>query len=872
MNPLRRFFSFFRRSKLDREMEEEMRSHLERETEQNLARGLAPDEARCAARRAFGGLDQLQERERDARGGRWLEDGLRDVRFAVRQLAKNPGFTAVAVLTLALGIGANTAIFSVVNSALLQPLPYPHPEQIVDVMETLPDGRRNGSISGGAFKDWRENSSKFAHLAVYQSVCLNLTGMGAPERVTGLLATGEFLSTLGVAPMIGRDFSDRETTAGGDSHVIVLTHQFWQSHYGGDPRALGSKVLLDQMPFTVIGVLPPRALLDNDVQFIAPEVIDGPGTYWGRDAHWRQAIGRLSPGITAAATQTELRGIKQRLTAQYPSWKEKWSVAVTPLQEILVERPRPMFLLLLGAVALVLLIACANISHLLLARDGARSREFAVRMALGASSWRLVRQMLIESTVLALAGCVLGLLFAWAGMRLLAPLVVAQLPAALQPRLDLPVLGFSLLLAGGCGVLFGLLPAWRAPRTNVSSALKESERASASRARRRSQSFLVVTEFALTLVLLIGAGLLLRSFIRLLEVDPGFNPRHTLAFDLAFPRAKYPRPEDRLRFTHDLIERVRALPGVESAAATSSLPLGGSERGEGLGRPDRPNPAEPYAVGVTLAGSDYFPTLGIVLVRGRVITAADDVPTAPPVLVIDTRVARELFPDEDPIGRQVKILGKSCEIVGIAAPVRHLDIEHEPRPSVYGTLAHITNYDSGTSMLVRSALPPSTLVATIRQAILEADPDQPIANVRTLTQAVDQSLAPRRTTLELLGLFATVAIGLACIGIYGVMSYLTAQRTRELSIRSVLGAQRRDIVRLVLTGGLKPALLGIGVGLAAALGLARLIESQLFEVRAWDPWVYLLAVVLSGMVALLSAWLPAWRAARVDPMVALRAE
>lgn len=796
---------------------------------------------------------------------------LSDLRFAIRQLAKSPDFTAIAVLTLALGIGVNTAIFSVVNSALLQPLPYPHPEQIVDVMETLPDGRRNGSVSGGAFKDWRENATTFAHLAVYHGVRMNLTGTGAPERVSGLLATAEYLSTLGVAPMIGRDFSGRETTVGGDSHVLLLTHQFWQSHYGGDPRVLGRKVLLDQVPFTVIGVLPPRALPDDNVQFLAPEVIDAPGSYWGRDAHWRQAIGRLSPGITTTAAQTELRGIKQRLAAQYPTWKKNWSVAVTPLQDVFAQRSRPMFFLLLGAVALVLLIACANVSSLLLARGNARSREIAVRLALGAPAWRIARQMLVESLVLALSGCVLGLLCAWASLRLLIPLVVAQLPKMLQPRLDFPVLGFSLLVAGGCAVLFGFLPAWRAAGTKVHQASKESDRATASPSRRRSQIALVVAEFAFTLVLLIGVGLFLHSFLRVLEVNPGFNPRHTLAFDLTFPRAKYPRPEDRLRFTRALIERVRTLPGVESATATSSLPFCGSERGEGLSRPDRPSPAELYVVGVTLVGSNYFPTLGIMLVRGRAIIAADDVPTAPPVLVIDTRVARELFPNEDPIGRQVKFLGKSCEIVGIAAPVWHRDMEHEPRPSIYGSLAHFTNYDA-TSILVRSGLPPATLVTEIRNAILKADPDQPIANVRTLTRAVDQSLSPRRTTLELLGLFAMVAVGLACIGIFGVMSYLIGQRTRELSIRSALGAQRRDLMGLVLVGGMKPAVGGIGIGLLAALALARLVESQLFEVKAWDPWVYLLSAVLGGLAALLSIWLPARRAARVDPTVALRAE
>jgi putative ABC transport system permease protein len=794
-----------------------------------------------------------------------------DLRFALRTLAKSPGFTAVAVLTLALGIGANTAIFSVINSALLQPLPYPHAEQLVDIMEALSDGRPNGSVSGGAFKDWREHSSKFAHLAVYEDTRRNLTGMGSPERVTGLQISAEFLSVLGVAPLIGRGFAVSETAAGGNNQVILLTHQFWQSHYGGDAGVIGSRVSLDQTPYTVIGVLPPRALLQDDVQFLVPEVIDAPGTYWGRDAHWRRVVGRLLPGIAASEAQTELRGIKQQLAAEYPSFKKDWSVLVTPLQEIFVRGTRPMFVLLLGAVALVLLIACANVSNLMVARGNARSREMAIRIALGAHSWRIVRQMLTESLVLALAGCALGLLFATVSMRLLARTVAGQLPQMLHPQLDTQVLLFSILVAGGCGVLFGILPAWRAARTDVNHALKETERGAASRAKRRVQSLLVVSEFAFTLVLLIGAGLFLRSFTRLLEVDPGFNPRHTLAFDLSFPRAKYPRSEDRLRFTKDLIGRLRALPGVESAAAISSLPLGDrGDRGEFVDRTDRPRPpGRQYSVGVSSVSDDYFSTMGITLLRGRVITEADNTPTAPPVLVIDTRVARDLYPNENPIGRQVIFLGKTCEIVGIVAPVRQRDIEHDPRPRVYGPQAHFPN-DPG--IVVRSALPPLTLVAAVRKAILEADPDQPIANVRTLEQAVHRSLAPRRTALVLLGLFAAVAIGLACIGLYGVMSHAIGQRTRELSIRAALGAQRRDIIRLVLAGGMKPAVIGSAVGLAAALGLARVVESQLFEVKAHDPLVYVLSVCLIGMVALLSAYLPARRAAKVNPIIALRAE
>jgi predicted permease len=796
---------------------------------------------------------------------------MHDLKFALRQLRKSPGFTVVAVLTLALGIGANTAIFSVVNSALLQPLPYPHPEQLVDVTETRSDGRSNGSLSGGAFKDWREHGTKFSRLAVYEEARRNLTGLGTPERVTGLQASVDYLPALGIAPMIGRDFAAGETTAGGNNHVILLTHQFWQSHFGGDPGAVGRQLSLDQTSYTVIGVLPPRALPQDGVQFLIPDVIDAPGTYWGRDAHWRRVIGRLSPGVPVLEVQAELRGIKQRLTAEYPSWKEKWSVAVTPLQETYVGRTRPMFLLLLGAVALVLLIACANVSNLLLARGHARSREMAVRIALGASSWQIVRQMLIESLVLALSGCALGLLFAAASIRLLARMVAAQLPEVLHPQLDLHVLLFSILVAGGCGVLFGLLPAWRAAGADVNHALKESERGSVSRSKRRSQSFLVVSEFAFTLVLLVGAGLFLRSFTRLMEVDPGFQPQHTLAFDLSFPGTKYPHDEDRLRFTQGLISRIRALPGVASVGTASNLPLSGSERGEFLDRPDKPQPSERYLVGVCSVGGDYFATLGITLLRGRVITDTDNVPTAPPVLVIDARVAKELFPDENPLGQRVNLLGKACEVVGVVAPVHHRDLEQQPRPSVYGPQTHFPNSYS-SSILVRSALPPSTLVATVRNTIFEADPDQPIANVRTLEQAVYQSLAPRRTALVLLGLFAAVAIGLACIGIYGVVSYTIGQRTHELSIRSALGAQRRDIIRLVLVGGMKPSVLGMAVGLAAAFSVARLIQSQLFEVKAHDPLVYLLSVGLIGLVALLSVYLPARRAARVNPIVALRAE
>jgi putative ABC transport system permease protein len=794
---------------------------------------------------------------------------MRNIRLAFRQLAKSPGFTATTVLTLALGIGANTAIFSVINSTLLQPLPYPQAGELVDVMETYSGGGRNGSVSGGAFKDWREGSTKFTGLAAFEQFQRNLTGLGQPERVTGLAASADYLSVLGIAPALGRVFTSDETSPGSNARVVLLTHGFWRSHFGGDPAVVGRSVLLDQEPFTVVGVLPPRALLQDDLQLVMPAVVDAPGTYWGRDAHWRKVIGRLRPGITAAEAEIELKGIKQRLASEYPTWKADWSVVVTPLQDLLVRGNRPMFVLLFGATGLVLLIACANVSNLLLARGQTRTREMAIRTALGARPRQIVRQVLTESLVLAFAGCALGLGFAFVSVRGLDRMLATQLPEVLRPEIDPHVLLFSVLLATGCGVLFGVLPAWRAARADVIHALKDSERGSSSGARRRAQTLLVVSEFALTLVLLVGAGLFLRSFARLLAVDPGFNPRGTLAFDVSFPHSKYPGDDDRLRFTQKLIDRIRALPGVDVVGASSSLPLSDRDRGEFLSRPGRPSPGGQYSVGVCSVAGDYFAALGIRLIQGRRLTEADNTASAPPVLVIDRRVAGELFPNDNPLGQPVTFLGKTCTVVGVTAPVQHRDLEHQPRPTVYGPLAQ---FPHPSSLLVRSTLAPATLVTQVRKAIAELDPEQPIANVRTLTEAVGRSLAPRRTALTLLGLFAAVAVGLACLGVYGVITFMIGERSREFSIRSALGAQPGNIVRLVISGAMVPSFHGIAVGLAVALALGRVVESQLFGVKAQDPGVLAFSVALLTGVAALSVYFPAQRAAQADPIQALRAD
>lgn len=795
---------------------------------------------------------------------------MQDLRFGVRMLWKNPGFTAVAVLTLALGIGANTAIFSMINSVLIKALPYPNAEQLVSVWETLPNGSRNG-VSAGVFKDWRANSSKFAHLTLSKDIRLNLTGGSVPEHLQGLQVTTEYLSVLGVTPQLGRGFVAGEDAKGGNNQVVVLTHPFWQRRFGADSKIVGQTITLNQLPYIVIGVLPPGAMLREEATFIIPFIVDvdSDTVKWIRGYHCCNVLGRLAQGVTATQAQAELRGIRQQLAAEYPPFKKDWSMEVTPLQKDLTGDIRPTLLILLGTVGLVLLIACANVSNLLLARGNARAREMAIRSALGATSGRIIRQLLIESLLLAGVGCVLGLMLAAFGITLLTSLLTGMVPQILHPELDFNVLAFSLLAACGCGILFGLLPALRASQPDLNHVLKESDRGSQSASKRRSQSVLIVAEFAFTLVLLIGAGLFLRSFMRLLDTDPGFNPSQALAFDISFSKTKYPKAEEQQRFLNDLNTRVAALPGVEAVGAVTNLPLSGGDNGESARRNDKPESNAINVANVFVTG-DYFGAMGIKLQRGRTITAADNLPNAPPVLVIDAKVARDLFPNEDPLGKQLQFLNKPWEVVGIAASVRHGALNIDPRARVYG--ARVQASYPTSSMVIRSSLPPSTLVETVRKTILEADPDQPIANVRTLEEAVQRSLARQRTTLILLGLFALLAIGLACIGIYGVMSYAVGQRARELSIRSALGATRRDITRLVLGGGMKLSAIGIAVGLVAAFFLARLVEKLLFEVKTHDPLVFLAAVCLLGIVAAFSIYLPARRATRVDPMIALRCE
>ena len=787
-----------------------------------------------------------------------------DLRFAIRQIQRNPGLTALVVLTLALGIGANSAVFSMINSLLIKPFPYPDPEQLVWVFEVTPDGGQN-AVSGGAFKDWYEESTHFSHLAVYESVRRNLTGTGTPENLPGWRVSAELLPALGVVPTIGRGFAPGEDAVSGDQQVVMLSHELWQSRYGGKEDVLGKIVLLDQVPHTIIGVVPPASLPQPDnVKFMIPIVIDDDPENWRRSGHWRSVVGRLLPGVDPAEAQTELREIKQRLEAEYPPFKENWSVAVVPLSQPFAANAQPTLVILLGTVALVLLIACANVSNLLLARGQARSREMAVRVGLGAHSWQIIRQMLIESVLLALLGCSGGLLLALFGVDALAK-AVPGVPPALRPEVDVNVLAFSIIVSCVCGLLFGILPAIRASKPDLNHDLKATERGSVAGSKRRFQSLLVVAELALTVVLLITAGLFLQSFALLLGTDPGFEPRQTLAFDLSFPNAKYADAESRMAMIRNLRGRLEVLPGVGFAGSSSSLPLSDSGQTEFLSRADRPDRTD-YLVQCDFISGDYFSAMGITLLQGRALTAADNTQDSR-MLLIDDGIAGDLFPGENPVGQQLRFLDETWKIAGIVEPVRHFVLNHDPIPTIY--LPQIS-LPWETSIVLRTSVAPLSLVKSVRETVLAADPDQPITNVRTLGQAVHRSLGTQRTTLFLLGLFAAVAVSLACIGIYGVISYSVGQRSRELCIRSALGAERGDIIQLVLRGGLRTSMLGIALGLGAAFVLVRFLESLLYEIRVHDPVIFVGAALLLGFAAAVATYFPARRAANIDLITALR--
>jgi putative ABC transport system permease protein len=799
---------------------------------------------------------------------------LQDLRYGARMLLKKPGFTLIAVLTLALGIGANTAIFSVVNAVLLQPLPYKDPDRLVMIRESRLPQFPEFSVSPGNFLDWKKQNTVFERLAAFNSSTFTLFGTDYPEPIRGMQVSDEFFSMLGVQPLLGRDFSAEEYQQGRDG-VVILSHGLWQRRFAGDSNVINRVLTLSGRSYTVIGVMPATFVFVRGTGFWTPMA------FTGRDAqnhgnHYIAAVGQLKPDVTVDQARTEMVAIAGRLATQYPETNTGWSVKLIPLLEYIVQNVKPFLIVLLGAVAFVLLIACANVANLLLARAAGRHREIAIRAALGAGRVRIIRQLLTESVLLALIGGTIGMLLAAWGLDLLLQLAPQNLPRMSYVSLDGRVLVFATAITLLTAVIFGLAPALQYSKPNLNETMKDAGPGSTEGGRRQLvRNTLVVVEVASALVLLVSAGLLIKSFWQLQMIDPGFNPDNALTVSVALPRSKYPEENQRVAFFQQLIEEARALPGVNAAGVSSSIPLvNDSVLGFGVqGRPPLPTGAGQSTNFYAVSG-DYFKAMGIQLLRGRLFTERDTRDSSH-VAVINETMARKIFPDEDPIGKRITFdSGEDnsdwFEIVGIVGDVKQYGLDETTPMQTYEP--YTQQPQTSMTLVVRSAGEPTNLTAAIRNAVLQIDKEQAISDIGSLDQHLSASIAQRQFSMLLLGIFAAVALVLAAVGIYGVLSYAVTQRTHEIGIRMALGAGQRDVLRLVIGQGMLLTLLGVAAGLAAAFALTRLMTTLLFEVKPTDPLTFILIALLLLVVALLACWIPARRATKVDPMIALRCE
>jgi len=799
---------------------------------------------------------------------------VQDVRFGARQLVRRPGFTLVAVATLALGIGATTAVFTVVNGVLLRPLAFADPDRVVQLHRTTSSGAR-ASISPLDYLDYRDELTSFSRVAAIQNARRNLTGSGEPERLLGALVTADFFPLLGVRPALGTTWPD---DGPGEDHVVVLAWGVWQRAFGGDPSIIGRRVMLHDEPYTVIGVMPAWFRYPTAAEFWIPLRFEPDDlTPNQRGAQYLQAIGRLRPDADLAAAQAELAALSDRQRAAYPRQYDAHTAAgATPVLDTLVENVRPALLVLLGAVALVLLIACANVANLLLVRAAGRRTELAVRASLGAGRSRLGRQLVTESLLLALAGGALGVALASWGVRLLLALDSAGLPRADAVHLDWRVVAFTAAVAAATGVAFGVAPAFQATRPSLADSLRQGARDVAAGARRFRHG-LVVAEIALALVLLAGAGLLMRSFLNLQQVEPGFDPRGVLTFNLYLPDAAYGTAEEVSGFYNRMFDALEALPGAERAGMIFGLPLGrynGSSTFSIDGRPD-PETGDNYAM-VRVVGGRYFEAMRIPIRRGRTFTRTDAV-KAPLVALINEATARRYWPDTDPVGQRLRLHASFVEgrfgfreIVGVVGNVKQRGLEEDAQPEVYIPFAQQA-VGFGT-VVVRAAGDPAALAGPVRETIRGLDPMLPLADVESMTGVVSDSIARDRFTTALLSVFALLAVTLALVGVYGVTSFTVSQRTREIGVRMALGADRADVLRLVASNSLALGVAGVLIGLAGALAASRLLSGLLFGVSATDPLT--LGAVAAALVAaaLAASYFPARRAAHVDPLVALRDE
>jgi len=797
---------------------------------------------------------------------------LQDLKFALRTLAKSPAFTFVAILTLALGIGANTAIFSVVNAVLLRPLPFKNPSRLVWSWGNCPLCG-HGAVAPGDFLDYRAQNHSFDHygaMAVGDSL-FNLTGNDKPIQIKGSMITSGFFDALGIQPRYGRVFneSDEKTS---DPESVILSHHLWQDRFGGDPQVIGKSISLDGKSRTVVGVLASDipVLTESDLWFPAPFENKG---MQSRRSHFLRPIGLLKPGVTISQAQSELDAIAARLAAEYPVSNNGWSVKLDPLQNVLVGDVRPALMVLIGAVALVLLIACANIASLLFARNTARQREIAIRTALGAGRARLLRQLLTESLVLALAGGAAGIFLANAGVELLKRLGPQSLPRLDEVNVSGAVLAFTFVTTILTGILFGLGPALKASRRDLRQSLKEGGSSGDSRSKHRAHNALVVAEVALSVVVLIASGLLLNSFWRLMHVRLGFDPANVLTTEVSLVTPRYDDAQRRESFFHDLQDRLQSSPGVKSAGFISELPLSGEANDTFFTITEHPpaNPNDNADADFRNIDGDYFGAMRIPLLAGRTFERQDSTESRK-VVIVNEPFVKKFFPNEDPIGKHLKMFeGQSGfvvrEIIGIVGGNKHLALQESMRPEMFQP-----NSFSRMNISVRSEGDPAMLRTVVRQAIHAIDPDEATSTFRTMDDVITLSAAGDRFNTLLLGAFAAIALLLTAAGIFGVLSYLVTQRTREIGLRMALGAQPSDVLRVIVGYGLRLVLAGLCIGVAGALVVTRWMSSVLFDVKPTDPLTFTAVAVMLAAVAFLASYVPARRAMRVDPMVALRYE
>jgi putative ABC transport system permease protein len=805
-------------------------------------------------------------------------DNLRsDIRYALRSLSKRPGFTFIAVLTLALGIGANTAIFSAINALLLKPLPFPELDRVVAVWDKLPSrGVLHNEVAMANYLDLKAQNQSFDQLAIYRWWSANLTGVDTPERIQGFLVSANYLDAFGIKPIMGRNFYPEENQPGKD-RVAIITHSLWQRRFGGDPNIVNKTITINTIVRTVVGVMPERFNFPKGAEIYAPLPMT-PEVMSSRGNHSYYIVGRLKPNVSIESAQADTDNITARLEQQYPETNKGWGATVFPIVADTVRLYDTPLWVMMGAVGFVLLIACANVANLMLARASGRQREIALRAAVGASRWRIIRHLLTESVIVALAGGAVGILIGFWGidaLRAANPGEAAKYaPGWYQLGINFPTLAFTLGLSLFSGIVFGLAPALQVSKPNLNDSLKEGSRQT-SGSSHYLRSSLVVFEVALSLMLLVGAGLLARSFLSLLKTDPGFNPDNVLTLNLVLPGAKYREQPQRAAFYNDLVQRVKAYPGVESAAAVNYLPLGGANSSDSYlveGVPE-PAPGDENEGRYRVCTPDYFRTMGIPLLKGRSFTDQDKAGTTP-VVVVNETLARKHWAGEDPIGKRIRFYGPPermqwMEIVGVVEDVKH-ELNLPVTPEYY--LPHAQDPWNAMVLVARTRVEPGSLASALRQQVWAIDKDQPVFDIRTMQEVRSTSVALYSFSSVMLAIFAAVALVLASVGIYGVMAFAVTQRTQEIGIRMALGARALDVLKLVVKHGMKLAVLGIVIGLAGSWAITRFMEKLLVDVQPTDLLTFSVVSVFLLLSAFVACYLPARRATKVDPLQALRHE